>query len=386
MNTKFKLLVLAIPLVLFSCESDDAADPLTIERQVEIEKEVIVEKEVFVDREIEVEAETTFEDGFFVSAEGAFGSKNGSIAFVSNDLSTSTNFIYRRVNNDTPLAGLVQSVAFNEENAYVILNDVNTLVVTDKTTLVRKDIITSGLQNPRYMAIIGNKGYITNWGNGSNTEDDYIAILDLETNTIEATTIPLANGVEQIVASGNKLYVSHKGAFSTNNIISVVDIANSNLVETITVKDNPDELTFLPDGTLVVLSEGHTFFNADFTEVERQTEGAISFINTTSNTVEKELIMPVGNTANLLASEDQNLYYSSNGKVYTLNATADTLPTTGGIDTGFIYGMGINENKLYTVNFEFTSFSTLSVYDIETGVNTFSSAVGLGASKVYFPN
>ena len=358
MNTKFKLLVLAIPLVLFSCSSDDDSSLQQQDSSGDI----------------------------FISAEGAFGSKNGSISLLSNDFETTTNFAYNLANNGTPLAGLVQSVTFNSENVYVVLNDVNTLVIADKNTLVRKDIVTTGLQNPRYMAIIGNKGYITNWGDAFDTNDDYLAVLDLETNTIEATTISLANGVEQIVARGNKLYVSHKGAFSTNNIVSVVDTANSNSVETITVKDNPDELFFLANGTLVVLSEGHTFFNADFTEVERQTEGALSFINVSSNTVERELIMPVGSTANLLAQEGQNIYYASNGEVFNIDVNATSLPTSGGIETGPIAGMGVNDAELYTLTTDFQTLSTLTVFDLDTAEETFSDQVGLGASKVYFPN
>ena len=358
MNTKFKLLLLAIPLLLFSCSSDDDSSSQQQDNSGDV----------------------------FISAEGAFGSKNGSISLLSSDFETTTNFAYTQANNNAPLAGLVQSVAFDNENTYVVLNDVNTLVIADKNTLVRKDIVTTGLQNPRYMAIVGNRGYITNWGDPFNTDDDYLAVLDLNTNTIEPTTISLDNGVEQIVARDNKLYVSHKGAFSTNNIVSVVDLSDNNSVTTITVNDNPDELLFLEDGTLVVLSEGHTFFNADFTEVERQTDGAISFINIATNTVERELVMPVGSTANLLAQEGQNIYYASNGEVFSLDVKATSLPTTGVVTTGSITGMEVNGEELYTLTTDFQTLSTLTVFDLDTAEEIFSDQVGLGATKIYFPN
>jgi len=356
MNTKFKLLLLAIPFLLFSCSDDDSSSQ-----------------------------QQGNSGDIFVSAEGAFGSNNGSISLLSSDFETTTNFAYQQANNNTPLGGLVQSVVFGEENVYVVLNDVNTLVIADKNTLVREDIVTTGLQNPRYMTIVGNTGYITNWGDPFNTEDDYIAVLNLDTNTIDSM-IPLANGVEQIVARDNKLYVSHKGAFSTNNIVSVIDLADNNSVTTITVNDNPDELLFLADGTLVVLSEGHTFFNADFTVVERETEGAISFINTTTNTVERELAMAVGSTANLLAQEGQNIYFASNGEVFTMDVNATSLPTTGGIETGSISGMEVNNDELFTLTSDFRTLSTLTVFDLTSGEATFSSSVGLGATKIYFPN
>lgn len=373
MNSKFKLLLLAIPLFLFSCSSDDAATPITVDR------------EVFVDREIEVVAQTTFDDGFFVSAEGNFQARDGSISYVTNDLDTSTNFIYRKANENTPLAGLVQSVFFGEENAYIVLNDVNTLVIADKLTMVRKDIITTGLQNPRYMTVVGDKGYVTNWGEKDNLTDDFVAVIDLLTNTLE-TSIPVEVGVERIIARENKLYLSH-GAGVKNNKVSVIDLTNSNAISTIEVKDGADELFFNPEGQLVVLSQGfNTFGPAPDYNLLSSSEGAISFINTTTNTVERELVMPVGNTASLLAQDDQNIYYASNGEVFTMAQNATDLPTAGSINAGFIYGMEVNNGSLYTVSFEFSSFSTLSIYDLETGTKNFASSVGLGASKIYFPN
>ena len=106
---------------------------------------------------------------------------------------------------------MVQSIAFSEDNAYVILNDANSVVVVDRYTFEFVGSINTGFDNPRYMAIVGDKGYITNWGADTfTTNDDYLAVLDLDTNTLEEETITLSYGVEQIVAAGNKLYVSHK--------------------------------------------------------------------------------------------------------------------------------------------------------------------------------
>ncbi len=383
MKTNFKLLIVVGTMLFASCESDDASEPLTVERVVETETVVEVVKDPLVTEQLEVDDTTVFDNGFFVSAEGNFGSKDGSVSYVSNDLKTSTNFVFRKKNANKPLAGLIQSIAFNDENAYIINNDGAIITIVDRVTLKEKAIITSGLENPRYMAIIGNKGYITNWGDGLDTTDDYIAVLDLTTNTLDPNTIPLANGVEQIVSRDGKLYVSHKGAFSNNNIISVIDTNNNNAVETITVKDHPDELFFIPSGALVVLSEGHNFFNSTFSEIIRRSDGAISFIDVSTNTVTKELPLPVGNRASLLAQDKGNIYYYSNDSVFTINETTINLPTEG-IEVGNIYGMNVKENTLYTCSTAFTTFSTLKAIDLESTSLTFVSVVGLGASKIYF--
>ena len=177
-----------------------------------------------------------YEAGILISAEGAFGSKDGSVSYVDEALMEEpSNYIYDAVNG-AQLGGLVQSVAFSDTHAYIIVNDANSVVVVDRYTFERKAVINTGFENPRYMAIVGDKGYVTNWGTDTYTvDDDYLAVIDLNTNTLTDETISLSFGVEQIVASADKLYVSHKGAWTSNSIISVVDIANNNAVTEVTV-------------------------------------------------------------------------------------------------------------------------------------------------------
>jgi len=383
MKTKFKLLLLLIPVILTSCEGDDASQPLTVERLVDKDVPVDVPVNVLVTDELTITEETKFDNGFFVSAEGNFGDKNGSISFVTDDLKTSTNFIFSRQNEKTPLGGLIQSITFGEENAYVILNDVSTIVVVDKLTFKKKATITSGLNSPRYMTIIGDKGYVTNWGSFS-PDDDFIAVLNLTTNKIEDIAIPVKVGVGRIINKEGKLYVSH-GAVITNNIVSVVDINDSNKITTIEVKDGADELFFNASGQLVVLSEGTDFYNSDFSAIERKSDGAISFININTNTITKEIVLPVGKRATLLSQQGDNLYYYSKGKVFMVNSSTDVLPTEG-IEVGKTYGMNINNGKLFTASYAFTTFSTLKGFDLQSQSLIFASVVGLGASKIYFSN
>ena len=328
-----------------------------------------------------------YNNGLIISAEGAFGNKDGSISYVNNDLNRlATNFMYTGVNN-AQLGGLIQSIAFTDTEAYIVLNDVNTIVVVDRYTFKKITEIKTGLGNPRYMAIANGKGYVTNWGSGANTTDDYLAVIDLSTNTIESTTIPLDNGVERILATNNKLYVSHKGAFSSNNIISVVDLSANNAVQKITVKDNPDEMFFDVSGNLIVLSEGKplTYGGAPDYAVLTSTTSSISFININDNTVTKEITFSDNERATQLSYNNGSIYYymGSEKKVFTINES-DTTLATDGITTGSIYGMAVKDNSLYTVSYNFTSLSKLIVTDLSSKQELYTAPVGLGASKIYF--
>ncbi|TXD52485.1 MULTISPECIES: YncE family protein [unclassified Polaribacter] len=328
-----------------------------------------------------------YDNGLIVSAEGAFGNKDGSISYVNNDLNRlATNFMYTGVNN-AQLGGLVQSIAFTDTEAYVVLNDVNTIVVVDRFTFKKVTEIRTGLSNPRYMAFANGKGYVTNWGSGSDTTDDYLAVIDVSTNTIESTKISLDNGVERIVAKNSKLYVSHKGAFTSNNIISVVDVSANNAVAKIIVKDNPDELLFDVAGNLIVLSEGRplSYGGAPDYAVLTSTTSSISFINVNDNTVTKEITFNDNERATQLSYNNGNVYYymGSEKTVFSINES-DTMLATDGISTGSIYGMAVKDNNLYTVSYNFTSLSKLIVTDLSSKQEIYTSPVGLGASKIYF--
>mgnify|MGYP003625526095 CR=1 FL=1 len=328
-----------------------------------------------------------YKDGIIVSAEGSFGNKDGSISYVNENLNRlATNFVYTGV-NDAQLGGLIQSIAFSDTEAYIILNDVNTIVVVDRYTFEKITEINTGLNNPRYMAVTNGKGYVTNWGSGSDATDDYLAVINLKTNTMESTTISLDNGVERILAKNNKLYVSHKGAWSTNNIISVVDLSENNTVEEITVQDNPDELYFDMSGNLIVLSEGAplSYGGAPDYAVLTSTTSSILFINLTNNTITKQIDFKENERATQLSYVNGEIYYymGSVKKVFAINESGTTLATEG-ISTGSIYGMSVKDNKLYTTSYSFTALSKLIVTDLSTKEEIYTSPVGLGASKIYF--
>jgi len=274
----------------------------------------------------------------------------------------------------------------SETKAYFILNDVNTITISDKVTLKKEAVVTSKLSNPRYMAIVGNKGYITNWGDRKNTMDDFLAILDLNTNKIEETTIPIAGGAERIIYKEGKLYIAHGGA-PANNIISVIDISDLNNQSTIETKDKPEEIFFLEDGTLVTLAEGKTVFNDKFEIISGPTEGAITFIDIASNTVTKEIVFSADNTSSYLVNEGDNLFYHLGTKVFKISkdATALALEDTG-IEVGSIYALGVKDSKIYTSVTDFVSLSNLFVRNADDGKTIFTTTVGTGASKIYFNN
>ena len=135
-------------------------------------------------------------------------------------------------------------------------------------TLEHITTISTGLNNPRYIAFSNGKGYVTNWGDGTNPDDDYVAVVNLSSNTI-TTSIPVVEGPERILEHNNKLYVAHIGGFGFGNSISVIQ-PNNNIVSSILVEDVPNSMVVV-NNDLYVLCGGKPSWS------ESETSGSLIF-------------------------------------------------------------------------------------------------------------
>lgn len=326
-----------------------------------------------------IEPKGDYENGIIVSGEGG---ASGSVYYVSNDYATTESLIYKKV-NEADLGTYLQSIAFDDSRAFIIVDNQNTITVVDRYTFQKVGEITLGLALPRFMVVKGDTGYATNWGSTSDDSDDFVAVIDLNTNEV-TSTISVANGPERIVEKNGKLYVSHKGAYTTNNIVTVIDIATKATIEII-VKDNPDELFFDSSDRLIVLSQGRTIYDASW-NVIGQTSASISKINTSTNTVVAELVFPNGQNPSLMIQDNSTIYYNLGSKVYKMDDSAMVLPTTEFLDTaaGYFYGMAVKNDNLYVIDVSFSAESSMDIYSVSTKAKTTSVSAPVGASKIYF--
>lgn len=322
-----------------------------------------------------------YENGIIVSGEGTFSGISGSTYYVSNDYSTTESLIYKKVNNED-LGIFVQSIAFDDSRAFIVVDNANTISVVDRYTFEKLGEITTGLKKPRYMTIVGDKGYVTNWAEGvygADVDDDYIAVVDL--NTYEVTsTISVSIGVERIIEANGKLFVSHKGGNGTNNIVTVINIATEATTE-ITVNDLPDDLLIDNSGNLVVLCEGKAAWTGN------ETLASIVKINTTSNAISSKLEFDTGIHPSALVGNSANLYYNIGSKVYEVSQSATTLPASELLESSVttFYGMAVNNSELFVLDAkDYASEADMKVFDMSTKTNTQTLKAPINASKIYF--
>ncbi|QCX00340.1 YncE family protein [Aggregatimonas sangjinii] len=316
-------------------------------------------------------------DGILLTNEGPFNNGTGTVTFISNDLETQEDAIFNAVNSED-LGNIVQSIGFVENSAYIIANVSNKITVVNRFTFEKEAEITTGLNNPRYFTSANGKGYVTNWGDAADETDDYVAIIDLQTNTVEGS-IPVVLGPEEIAAKDNTVYVAHQGAFGQNNQISVIDSGTNEVSGTITVGDVPNSMQFDAEGDLWVLAGGKPSFTGE------ETGGSISKIDTDTNEVTTTLDFGATEHPNHLSTSGGNFYYTLGGAIYVLSPSATVLPTASEIEDLNVYGMTTHEGRLYVTDAkDFASNGSLSIFDLSSKAEVKTFEVGIIPAGVYF--
>ena len=314
-------------------------------------------------------------NGILITNEGPFQNGTGTITYVSNDYTTIEQQVFNQVNS-ADLGSIVQSIGFNDEVAYLVVNNSNKIEVVNRYSFESIVSITDGLMNPRYFISSGTNGYVTNWGDPFDNTDDYIAVIDLLSQTI-TSTIPVAFGPEKLILINNVLYVAHQGGYGQNNILSVIDTSNNTLASTIEVGDVPNSMVVL-DNNLWVLCGG----NPDYTGNE--TNGKLLKIAVSNNSVVQVFDFLTSDHPKHLSADGSHLIYNLNGVVYSKDEADISLPQES-IISGTFYAMTTKDGKLYATDAgDFASNGTLKIVDLSTNSEIQSIQTGIIPGGVYF--
>ncbi len=322
-----------------------------------------------------------YENGIIVTNEGNFGQGNASVSYVSNDFSTTQNGIFTAVSGN-PLGDTAQSMAFYNDLAYIVVNGSNKIEVVNRNTFVSVATIDSGLENPRNMVFANGKGYVTNWGDVSDATDDYIAVLDLGTNTV-TSSIAIEKGPEQILVANGKIYVSHK--WGDNSVINSIDLS-TNVISSITVGATPDEMVLDASNNIWVISEGNSVYATTSPWPIIGNNGAfLQKINTSTDVVELSLAFPTDEFATTLAYDNGMVYYYANSRIFKMDELATALPTAQIIDVTLYEGLAVKGSYIYGTKADFTAGTgELVIYSATDNSLVGTKTLQVGSSKIYF--
>ncbi|EDM43407.1 putative surface layer protein [unidentified eubacterium SCB49] len=352
------ILLSIICLAILSCTSDDRDDPV---------------------QEVPITGDYT--QGLFVLNEGGYGSSNASVSFLDNEGQLYQS-IFAGV-NDKNLGDTAQSMGFNEDYGYIVVNNSSTVEVVDRNTFTSIATVTSQIVNPRYIAFSDSNGFITNWGDPNDPNDDYVAVLNLETNLVESKII-VSEGPEKMVVHNGKLFVAQKGGYGYGNTITVIDLETQLVVSNIEVSDVPTGMV-ISDNSLYVLCAGKAPYTGE------ETQGALYKINANTYTTEASLSFPEGVHPSFLELDNNTLYFTQEGSVYAMTTANFQLPTTPIFEPALdgleiLYGFTVAEGLIYLADAkDYASNGETFIYNLNGALQQ-QFTVAIIPNSFYFNN
>ncbi len=323
-----------------------------------------------------------YENGIIVVNEGGITAGNASVSFISDDLSEVKTDIYKIANSVDAWGDTAQSMTFNGDLGYIVVSYSQKIEVVNRYTF--KSIATIGgpgtpeFLNPRYMAISNGKGYVTNWGDPENPDDDFVAVVNLESNTVE-TKIPVGEGPERILAKDSSIYVALEGGYNFNTSIVLIDGTSDTVTDIIKVGDAPNSFQLDAEGNLWVLSSGKPAYTED------ETAGQLDKIDTANTTVAETFAFASTEHPGYLSYEGGSLYYAVAGNIFKMDASANALPTEAAMTGTSFYDMTVKDGKLYGANAkDFASNGALEMYDLSDNSLVTTKEVGINPGSIYF--
>lgn len=311
-----------------------------------------------------------YDNGFFILNEGS--QAQGSVSFLSNDLTTFEKDVYGLANNNDIPGGYLQNIFFDGDNAYIISGGSNVINVVNRYTFKLVDKIETGLKNPRYGVAKDGKAYVTNANTYSyiNPEtgntDDYVAIINLKTNEYESK-IDLNATANRVVLENGKLYITEP--YDSTKLL-VVDIATKKLEAPVEIGSSANCIEE-ENGFLYIL-RGPKGSRSEIVKVKLfdKSVSRITFPETLDG-------------AGYLDIEDDKVYYTVGSSVYAINANATTASTEAILNAtlsanGYIYGFAVNDNRIYIADGgTFGTDSKAFIYNL-AGTLEKEIAVGIG--------
>ncbi|MCU7614992.1 hypothetical protein N0B16_11140 [Chryseobacterium sp. GMJ5] len=324
--TRLLQLVLALTLLFnISCSSDD-------------EFENLVPK-------------GAYENGIFITNEGNFGTPNASVTFVSKDLSIIEQNIFSTNNNNAILGDVLQTIAYNGDSAYLVLNNSNKVQIVNRYTFKKSGEITNQITQPRFIAFANNNIYVTNdqYGGGK-----YVSVYkSSDLSFVKKIDFASTSTAERVVEASGSIFVQN-ASYGFGNTLTRINPSTNEIASVVTLPNGNINKTISNNGSVYVIAAGTT------NSYIYQISAAGSIVKTTTLT-------GIANATNL-EIDGGKYYFSTDNKVYAMDMNATTIPanplfTVASNSYSTLYGFSVVDGKIFTSDANgFTQDSKITVY------------------------
>lgn len=277
----------------------------------------------------------TFNNGLFVVNEGQFNNANASLSFYDVKNDSIFNNVYEMVNNQ-PIGDILQSVNYDDNNIYLVVNNSGKIIVVDRKTLVQKGEIT-GLPSPRYMEYSGTADlwYVSNLFN------DSLFVVNTSNYTIERKEYMNITPVEEMKTLNGNIYFS---SLSTDRLM-IKDISTNTLDSLAVGKLGGNSLAVDNESNLWLLCSGDYNYAGSGGLVKVNPNA----IEPYQHTIEPYLNIENGYPTQLTYSSANNALYFINTDVYVLKLDNPTAQPEVFIEANgrSFYGLDVVNDQLF---------------------------------------
>jgi len=307
-----------------------------------------------------------YENGIFVTNEGNFGVPNADVTFVSDNLNSIEQNIYK-TNNGEDLGDVLQTMYYNGDYTYLVLNNTNKVTVVNRYTFKKTGEITSNLSNPRYIGFANNFVYVSNDKYGG---DKYVSVYK-QSDLSFVKKIAMTDAAERLVSAGSNIFVQN-ASFGFGNKISYINTSTNEVQSEIAV----------PSGQIQkIVSDNNNVYAiaSDFGLVDSY----IYQISSTGSITKTTTLTGIENAANLCI-DGGKFYFTSGMKIYGMDMNTSAIPSspiataTQSDAYSGLYGFNVIDGKIFTSDANgFTADSKVTVYDTSgTVIKTFTAGKG----------
>ena len=271
-NAKHLLSIIVTSLCLFACRGD----------------EIIYLSE---EHKVTDPVETKLIKGFYLLNEGSMGTNKSTLDLFDYSTGIYHMNIFAQANPTVvkEMGDVGNDLKIYGSKLYVVINCSNKLEIIDKNTT--KKIKQIDIENCRYVTYHNGKVFVSSYAGpvspGANTPLG--EVVEIDTASMEITRrVTVGYQPEEMVVSGNKLYVANSGGYRApnyDNTVSVINLNSFTEIKKITVGINLHRMLIDKRGDLYVSSRG------DHYEIEPN----LYVIDTQTDEVKQDLKIPANN-------------------------------------------------------------------------------------------
>lgn len=328
-----------------------------------------------------------YEKGVLVINEGNFSEGNGSLSFVLPDNSL-INGVFENENGGLKIGGIIQNVGNyslgTNKKLAIVTNRKDQVILADADSLNFMAVVypeaDKRLDNPVSFAAIGEKGFVSNWGDinlafGSYPEG-FLTIIDLKNNTYSGKIALDGVRPQGIITANEKLYV----CVNNGKDIYVYD-KNGTFLKNIPVEQSPDKMLLDKNGKIWVICNNEPDY-VNFTD----DEGTLLRINPETDAVELSIPnVPCSSYNSKIAYYNDKIYSLRDKKVFVVDTTNSSVNELISNDFS-LYGIGVNptDGNIFVGENIFSSNSRVRVFNNNGTLSGEYPSAGVGTNGFLF--